>query len=52
MRNVRTERLLTDKLAAAEDDEGTNPDGPSEVNKTPEELNKVVSTAATALYPL
>ena len=36
--------LLTDKLAAAEDDEEPHPDGPSKVNKTPEKLDQIGST--------
>ena len=47
-----TEKLLTDKLAAAENDDETNPGGPPEVNEAPEELDKVVPTAAAALYLL
>jgi hypothetical protein len=41
--------LLTDKLAAAKDNEETNPDGLSEVDETPEELNEVVSTVGFLL---
>lgn len=41
---IETESSLTDKLAAAEDDEETNPDGLSKVDETPEKLDQIVST--------
>ena len=39
---VKTERRLTDELAATEDDEETDPDGFSEADETVEELDQVV----------
>ena len=37
---VKTERRLTDELAATEDDEETDPDGFSEADETVEELDR------------
>lgn len=44
-----TKGALTDKLATAEDDEETNPDGPSKVDETPKELDQVITTVDSLL---
>ena len=51
-RQTQSEIPLTNKLAAAEDDEETNPDGLSKVDETPEELNYIASTVGFLLQIL